>query len=683
LRITTDNFPIYLAFACTAVSLVAYIVSACRRDRGADSRKSVWARRAYFASVGCIAYATIYLLQQILSQARYDIDYIYSYSGPGDELLYRVSSLWAGQEGSLLLWAMLVGIVGVVLVRRLRGPSGAAMAFWSTFQLSLLILLLVKCPFAKLAGYQPGVIGAGLNPLLKNPWMAVHPPVLFLGYAALAVPAAMAIQALIEGDLRRWAGRCLPWALLGWVLLGSGIFLGMVWSYEVTGWGGFWGWDSVENASLIPWLTSTALVHGLIVQRYRGRMAWPNIMLALGTFLLVFYAAFLTRSGVLKDVSKHSFAGLGAYKPLLGLLIFYAALCIGLAVGRVRSAKATTHPLALSKDFAVAVGAIALVLYAAVVLVGTSAPLFSKSVVAAGFYNRMSIPIAVAAVVLIVLASALGWSRSDGQSPARHFNQSLWKSGSHIAHLGVLISIVGIVASTTGGSRKLVLGLDEPGRPALGYTFKYTGISQLAGDKERVNLTAKRGDLTRDVSILIKGSPNGTVTVPHIVSSPAGDLYISPGDQPVEWPIARPVVRLIDGRWESEPARIPESDALITLTSVRAEERSVKLLYEAAGRKPVEVTVADGKPAAIDGYELTFAGYEQDDKRAMSDNVAVKIAVTGNGLVEKAIIEVIWKPLIWLLWLGLLLIVIGGLMACRRRFREKRTIDDGILPDSP
>ena len=243
MRVTTDNFPIYLAFACTAVSLVAYIVSACRRDCEADSEESVWARRAYFASVGCMAYATIYLLQQILSQARYDIDYIYSYSGPGDGLLYRVSSLWAGQEGSLLLWAMLVGIIGVVLVGKLRGSSNAAMAFWSVFQLSLLMLLLVKSPFARLANYQPGVVGAGLNPLLKNPWMAVHPPVLFMGYAALAVPAAMAIQALVEGDLRRWASRCLPWAVLGWVLLGLGIFLGMIWSYEVTGWGGFWGWD--------------------------------------------------------------------------------------------------------------------------------------------------------------------------------------------------------------------------------------------------------------------------------------------------------------------------------------------------------------------------------------------------------------------------------------------------------
>ena len=150
----------------------------------------------------------------------------------------------------------------------------------------------------------------------------------------------------------------------------------------------------VENASLIPWLTSTALVHGLIIQRYRGRMAWPNIVLALGTFMLVMYATFLTRSGVLGNVSKHSFAGLGAYKPLLGLLIFYVALCIGPAIARARAARPVPHPLAPSKDFAVAVGAIALVLYAAVVLVGTSAPLFSKTVLAAGFYNRMSIPIA-------------------------------------------------------------------------------------------------------------------------------------------------------------------------------------------------------------------------------------------------------------------------------------------------
>ena len=163
----------------------------------------------------------------------------------------------------------------------------------------------------------------------------------------------------------------------------------------------------------------------------------------------------------------------------------------------------------------------------------------------------------------------------------------------------------------------------------------------------------------------------------------AGDLYISPGENPVQWPTAKPVVKLINGSWESEPARIPESDALVTLTGIRVEERSVKLLYEAPNRKPVEVTVADGKPAEIDGYELTFDGFEHNDKQGMGDSVTVKIAATGNGLVERAVIEVFWKPLMWMLWLGMALIVIGGLMACRRRFREKRTIDDGILPDCP
>lgn len=682
MRITTDSFPIYLAFACTAVALIGYVVSALMRDSNPKLVLSTIARRAYLVSVACVGYTTLYLLQAILSQTRYDIDYIYQYSGPGDEMIYRVSSLWAGQEGSLLFWTMLIGIIGAVLIWKWKSESHAALAFWCSLQLSLIMVLLAKSPFVRVEDFQPGMVGTGLNPLLKNPWMAIHPPVLFVGYAALAVPAAAAIQGLIEGDLTRWAKRCLPWAVLGWVLLGSGIFLGMVWAYEVIGWGGFWGWDLVENASLIPWLASTALLHGLIVQRYRGRMAWPNVILALSTFMLVLYATFLTRSGVLGELSKHSFVGLGTYNWLFGILMFFLSVCVVTVILRMRAAKPTAGPLVLSKDFALVAGAVTLVLYAAVVLAGTSAPLFTKDMVAQEFYNRMSVPVALLGAIFIVLASVLGWSRADGRASAVRFDKSLWKSGSHIAHLGVLIAIVGIVASCMGGSKRVVLPRNGSGESALGYTFTYTGTTQIATDKQKVNVTAKRGNVTRDTPILIKASPNGALTLPYIIYTPLGDLYISPGDQPVEWPTAKPKVRFVNGDWQAEPTPIPDTDASVTLTGIRVEDRQVKVMYEAPGKKPVELTVNENKPTEIDGYHLTFDGFEQDEMHKMGDSVTARISVTGNGLVDRAIIQVSWKPLISLVWLGLTLVVIGGFMACWRRFREKRTVDDGILPDS-
>ena len=202
--------------------------------------------------------------------------------------------------------------------------EGHIMFFYLLVQIFLLVLLLKKSPFALLPDVPPD--GRGLNPLLKDFWMVIHPPVVFVGYAALAVPFAYALAALTANKYEDWVRLTLPWAGFSCLSLGAGIFIGAYWAYKVLGWGGYWGWDPVENASLVPWILSVAMIHGLILERTKRIFRRTNLLLAILCFLLVVYATFLVRSGVLGDFSVHSFADLGITGYLLIFMVFFLFL---------------------------------------------------------------------------------------------------------------------------------------------------------------------------------------------------------------------------------------------------------------------------------------------------------------------------------------------------------------------
>ena len=237
---------------------------------------------------------------------------------------YLVSGLWAGQEGTYLLWALLSAAIGVALAVSSGKPGrlgeSSVMKFYVLAHTLLLVLLLAASPFKKLS-FTPAD-GAGLNPLLQDPWMVIHPPIVFVGYALYAVPFALAMAALARDDYKVWVVQALPLMVAAWLFLGAGILIGAKWAYGTLGWGGYWGWDPVENASLVPWLTGGALMHTLIMQRERGKMVRTNVVLATVSFLLVMYATFLTRSGVLTDFSVHSFSDLG----MTGILVVVMAV---------------------------------------------------------------------------------------------------------------------------------------------------------------------------------------------------------------------------------------------------------------------------------------------------------------------------------------------------------------------
>jgi len=259
---------------------------------------------------------------------RFECRYVAEYSSRSLSPALTFAASWAGQEGSILLWAMLGALVGLALMREPGALSRPAMFFVTLAQLGLLALLIVRSPF-RMSPVTPAD-GQGLNPLLEDPWMVVHPPVLFAGYAAMVAPFALAAAALVRGQWREWNRAVWPWALLAVVTLGTGIALGGIWAYKVLGWGGYWGWDPVENASLVPWLVAVALLHGLFIQKTTGGLVRSNLLLALLGWLAVLGGTYLTRSGVLQDFSVHSFTDSGLSTPLVlnlaGTLLVSAAL---------------------------------------------------------------------------------------------------------------------------------------------------------------------------------------------------------------------------------------------------------------------------------------------------------------------------------------------------------------------
>lgn len=307
---------LWLAAAVALYGAVAAVL-AVRRNHTA------WAASARHAAhaVAALLVLDIALLTVALLFNRFEIDYVYRHSNRNLPLWLKVSAVWAGQEGSLLVWAALQGVVAAWVAGRSVDRRDAS-RLWSLAFLHLLSLffvgmvLFVSNPFTQ--SVLSPIDGTGLNPLLRHPGMVFHPPLLLAGYVVLSAPFALALAALITGDVDGWIERVRPWILVAWLCLGLGLLLGARWAYDVLGWGGYWGWDPVENAGLMPWLTATALLHGGIMQsRRRGMRLW-NVILAALSFWLVIFGTFATRSGVIQSV--HAYARSNLSTPFLILM---------------------------------------------------------------------------------------------------------------------------------------------------------------------------------------------------------------------------------------------------------------------------------------------------------------------------------------------------------------------------
>jgi cytochrome c-type biogenesis protein CcmF len=360
----------------------------------------------------------------------FSLTYIMEHSNRALPGPYKFSALWSGQEGSLLLWAWLLGTYGFVLRLthktdvKLYAYAGTILAGIQVFFLS--ILCFAAPPFALYNGVLPED-GNGLNPLLQYPEMVIHPPMLYLGYVGFSVPFAFALGALMmryPGE--KWIKVTRIWTMVTWMFLTAGIFLGMHWAYAVLGWGGYWGWDPVENASFMPWLTGTAFLHSVMMQEKKGMMKSWNVWLIFSTFLLTLLGTLLTRAGLVSSVHAFAQSSIGTwFVVFMGIVL---AVCIFTYVLQHNHLKSEHHLESLvSRESSFLFNNLVLLTACFVILWGTLFPIISEYVVGnkvtvgAPFYNRVAIPIGIFLLFLTGVGPLLPWRATSLRSIRRNF----------------------------------------------------------------------------------------------------------------------------------------------------------------------------------------------------------------------------------------------------------------------
>ncbi len=404
---------LWLTLAAGLWATIASLVGVRQRRPGMVAS----ARNALLVTAALSTLSVILLLILLFTksfQVRYVYEHVSTYLKPA----YVLAAFWAGLEGSQLLWLWLLAILAAVVVlrratwdRELRPYAVAVLAFTETFFAFLLIAF--ANPFALLPVVPSE--GASLNPLLQNFWMIVHPPIVFAAYALWTIPAAYALAALVTGRLDAgWLRGTRRWTLAAWASLGIGILVGAWWAYLELGWGGYWGWDPVENSSLIPWLVGTALVHSAIIQQRRDMFRAWTVVLAVVTFALTVFATFVTRSGLIDSVHAFSESAIGWY--YLGYIGLTLALTVGLVLSRSNELRGEGEVGdLLSREFAFLLTNLLFIGSAAAVLLGTLFPTLTEivsdvaSTLTAENYNRFMGPLGLVLVFLIGVCPVIDW----------------------------------------------------------------------------------------------------------------------------------------------------------------------------------------------------------------------------------------------------------------------------------
>ena len=428
------SFALLLSLAVAAYSLVMGVIAQYQIANGAQGRIAPEqlaniARVAGMAVFVGVSLAVLALLTAIFTND-FSLAYVLHESNRSLPGIYKCAALWSGQEGSLLLWVWLLS--GFSLIVRWRNASNQRLASLAATILAgvevffLLLLNFVALPFAVVPG-QPASDGFGMNPLLQYPEMVIHPPLLYLGYVGFSVPFAFALGALMmRSKTDEWVPITRRWAVVSWLFLTCGIILGMHWAYAVLGWGGYWGWDPVENASLMPWLTGTALLHSTIMHEKRGMMKNWNIWLIFSTFLLCIFGTLLTRSGIVSSVHAFGKSSIGAW--FWGFLLLVMLVCLITFVQRRQYLK-TEHNIAalVSRESSFLFNILVLLVAGVVVFGGTLLPVItelvngSKVTVGPPFYNRVVVPIGLFLLLLTGTAPLFGGRGTSFEAVRKNF----------------------------------------------------------------------------------------------------------------------------------------------------------------------------------------------------------------------------------------------------------------------
>ena len=442
------SFALLLALAFGVYALGAGIFALLRPGPAAD-RLGESARRAGIAVFVAVTAASVALVVAAF-QDDFSVAYIFHHSNRDLPLPYKFSALWSGQEGSLLFWAWLLSAYGFVLLLRHKvDPRLVAHAAVVLSAVQVFFLMLVNFaahPFAMMSGPAPAD-GNGLNPLLQYPEMVIHPPMLYLGYVGMTVPFAFALGALImKYPGEKWIHITRRWTMVTWLFLTCGIFLGGHWAYSVLGWGGYWGWDPVENASLLPWLTGTAFLHSVMMQEKRGMLKMWNMWLIFATFLLCIFGTFLTRSGVVSSVHAFAQSSIGTW--FVSFLALTFAVCVFFFLrNRVYLKSENRLESLISRESSFLFNNLLFLVACFAVLWGTLFPVLSewvqgtKATVGAPFFNRVMIPIGLLLLLLTGVAPLLAWRKTSLESLKRNFT------------IPALAAVATAVALMVGGMR--------------------------------------------------------------------------------------------------------------------------------------------------------------------------------------------------------------------------------------
>lgn len=691
-----------------------------------------FARRAYTFFAMSIVLCGM-LLMLLLALRDFRVEYVFQYSGLDLPLHYQMAALWAGQKGSFLIWLFWGSLLGLLIGRTAGKAEPAVMSIYTLTLLGILFILVRENPFVMLK--ETPLDGQGLNPLLQDNWMVIHPPIMFIGYAASAIPFAFAMASLWRRDYDGWAARAFPWALGGFLVLGGAILLGGYWAYETLGWGGYWGWDPVENASLIPWLFGTVLIHGLYLERTKGRFRRINYVLATLGYMAVLYGTFLTRSGVLADFSVHSFVDLGISGWLIALMAGFAGLSLYLLGTRLHHVPTAPNedPL-LSRGTFLVLSSITIIVSALVITAGTSAPLLTRFMANPGqvgpsFYNRVNLPIAIIIALLLsavpyltwkgnapgeilrkmigplVFAAALSisavvWEVREplylvfiflaGLAVATNFHKTILKyragglrgAGGYLAHVGVGVILLGIIASSGyDQSTKVTLELGKP-RKMDDTTLTFTKFIPRHGrEKEGMEILVQKAgekDFIVRPRMFMNDRTRQLMVNPDIRSLPFQDFYVSP-------------IELDPGEGgQIELAQGNENllgDRRVRFEGFDLQAEGGNAMAAMAAGKPItivtKVTVTrGGKTETVEPvYRFDPATGEVTNPMivlASGGTLAVAGIVPMNRTVRLQVneprlsIDITRKPLIKLVWYGFYVVLIGGLIAGFHRLREAR-----------
>ncbi|MCX6138504.1 MAG: cytochrome c biogenesis protein CcsA [Ignavibacteriales bacterium] len=666
-----------------------------------------------------IVAAAVLLMRDILTH-NFANAYVWGYSDRSLPLHFLLSTFYAGQEGSFLFWAVCSVILSVALLRytKSRNLEAHVLTLFMLSQTFLVVLLLTRSPFQSIWDAFPGQLdagvvppdGKGLNPLLQNFWMVIHPPVLFVGFAAMAVQFCFAVAALWRREYSRWMISAMPWILFTGMILGLGIMLGAYWAYGVLGWGGYWGWDPVENSSLIPWIISMALLHTLLVQKRNGNLIRTNFVLAIVSYLLVLYSTFLTRSGVLGESSVHSFTDPGTmvYGLLLAYVGVFAVIGFGLLLVRTKDISPVSFKMQFfSRGTWLLLGSSALLLSAVAIFFGTSLPLISKTTVEPSFYDAMNLPIVIVIGLLIGFSLQLRWEEENGWGGLKR--SAKWTL---IAALGTVIAfflgvkdvlmilfafaslfafLINLEAAYLVGSGKYAtkehrtLGYNMP-EQVLGYTLTYKGARPIDDGKKLSYAidVEKDGSKFTLTPVMFEAGQQGMMRNPDIKSSFTRDFYVSP-------------ISLEQSGAESYSMKKGES-----ISVSGAEVRFVKFDLGSHG---MGGAAADGK--MIVGAQLEVSAKDQKEivtptmafesgnkipgdvapSNLLHAGVAVSamnigmgpegssividvVRSSAGGAVESLVIEASIKPGMNLLWSGSVLLFLGLIVSMFHRKKE-------------